>query len=300
MQIQHVTSLLQGIASAKSWLLEHVSVTGSMAGYELFLKIANDCAEGRPIPLGALLAGMRHPEPELLEQVGKMEAAGLLERRYGAPAAGAPAAGAIAYVPTHQFLELLQNFSKQFDSLFILRKDLRDQQLLVVVPDGPMRDFAATMYDNFHDLGWLYLHNFGAVCFLMASLVARVATAHGYRARIESCYVEIVKGESRYLLGAEGYAKPGQIDGHAVCILEECMLVDFGIGNVRRNYRRDFPWALACGYQPEAAMLGGIAMSSGETVVWKNDWQSPASQAELASYAPHLDALYGQYHTRFG
>jgi hypothetical protein len=288
MQTQHVTSLLQGITSARGWLLEHVPVTGSMAGYELFLKIANDCPDGRAIGNKALLAGMRHPEPVLLEQIAKMEAAGLLMVSAG------------AYVPTQQFLALLQNFSKQFDSLFILRKDLRDQQLLVVVQDGPMRDFAATMYDNFHDLGWLYLHNFGAVCFLMASLVARVAAAHGYRARIESCYVEIVKGDSRYLLGAEGYAKPGQIDGHAVCILEECMLVDFGIGNARRHYRRDFPWALACGYQPDAAMLGGIAMTSGETVVWKNDWQSPASQAELARYAPHLDTLYGQYHTRFG
>jgi hypothetical protein len=291
MHTQHVTSLLQGIASARGWLLAQVPLTGSMAGYELFLKVANDCPGGRAILVSALLAGMRHPEPVLLEQIALMEAAGLLARPAGA--------GPLAYLPTQQFLELLQNFSRQFDSLFILRKDLRDQQLLVVAQDGPMHDFAATLYDCFYDLGWLYLHNFGAACFLMASLVARVATAHGYRARIESCYVEIAQGDSRYLLGAEGYAKPGQIDGHAVCILEECMLVDFGLGNARRNYRRDFPWALACGYQPEAAMLGGIAMTSGETVIWKNDWQSPDAEAELARYAPHLDTLYAQYQARF-
>jgi hypothetical protein len=290
----HATSLLQGITVARAWILAHVPVTDSMAGYELFLKIANDCPGGREILIGALLSGMRHPEPVLLEQVAKMEAAGLLARQHGAAGAGA-----IAYVPTPYFLTLLQDFSKQFDSLFILRKDLRDKQLLVVAQSGDMHDFAATLYDRFYDLGWLYLHNFGAVCFLMASLVARVAASHGYRARIESCYVEIAKGESRYLLGAQGYAKPGQIDGHAVCILEDCMLVDFGLGNARRNYRSDFPWGLACGFQPEAPMLGGIAMTSGETVVWKNDWQSPGSQAELARYAPHLDAMYQQYHARF-
>lgn len=295
MQIEHATSLLQGITVARAWILAHVPVTDSMAGYELFLKIANDCPGGREIVIDALLAGMRHPEPVLLEQLGKMEAAGLLACRYGAPAAGA-----IACVPTPQFLELLQNFSKQFDSLFILRKDLRDKQLLVVAQSGAMHDFAETLYDRFYDLGWLYLHKFGAVCFLMASLVARVAASHGYRARIESCYVEIAKGDGRYLLGAEGYAKPGQIDGHAVCILEDCMLIDFGIGNARRNYRSDFPWGLACGFQAQAAILGGIVMTGGETVVWKNDWQSPGSEAELARYAPHLDAMVQQYYVRFG
>ncbi|MDB5916624.1 MAG: hypothetical protein JWR40_858 [Massilia sp.] len=284
MQIQHLSSQLQGIASAKGWLLAHVPLTGSMAGYELFLDIANDCREGRAIPVDALLAGMRHPQPVLLEQIGQMEAAGLLARQTGA---------AVTYLPTQQFLELLQNASPRFDSLFVLHKDLRDQQLLVVTQDGPMHDFVATLYDYFYDLGWLYLHNFGAACFLMASLVARVAVAHGYRARIESCYVDIARGDGRYLLG-------GQIDGHAVCVLEECMLVDFGLGNVRRNYRRDFPWALACGYQPQAPVLGGIAMTSGETVTWKNDRQCPDAQAELARYAPHLDTLYQQYHARFG
>jgi hypothetical protein len=295
MQIQRVTSLLQGIASARGWLLAHVPLTSSMAGYELFLKLANDCPEGQPIMLAALLAGMRHPEPVLLEQVGKMEAAGLLARQ-----AGGVDAGASRYRPTELFLSLLHRFSAQFDSLFILRKDLRDRQLLVVAQDDALRDFAATLYDHFFDLGWFYLHNFGAACFLMASLVARVAASHGYRARIESGYAEIALGEGRYLLGAQGYAKPGQIDGHAVCILEECMLVDFGLGNVRRNYRRDFPWALACDFRPQAAMLGGIAMGTGETVIWKNDWQSPATAAELARYEPHLDELVQQYQARFG
>jgi hypothetical protein len=295
MQIQHVTSQLQCIASARGWLLAHVPVTSSMAGYDLFLKIANDCRQGQPILLGTLLAGLRHPAPVLLEQIGNMEAAGLLARQAG----GADAA-AVAYLPTAHFLAQLHSFSKQFDSLFIVRKDLRDRQLLVVTQDDALRHFAATLYDRFYDLGWFYLHNFGAACFLMASLVARVATAHGYRARIESCYAEIALGESRYLLGAEGYAKPGQIDGHAVCVLEDGMLVDFGLGNVRRGYRRDFPWAIACDFRPQAATLGGIALTGGETVIWKNDWQSPGSEAELARYAPHLDELYQHYHARFG
>jgi hypothetical protein len=294
MKIQRVTSLLQGIASARSWLIKHIPLTSSMAGYDLFLKIANDAMAGRPIVIETLLAGLRHPQRVVLYQLKKMEVAGLI-----AEPAAALAPQQANFVPTPKFLELLQNFSKEFESLFILRKNLRDEQLVVVTTDDALRDFAESLYDHFYDLGWFYLHNFGAACFLMSSLVTRVAIGYGYRARVASCYAEIAKGEGCYKLGAEGFAKPGQIDGHAVCILEETMMIDFGLGNVRRGYRRDFPWAIACEYRPQGAMMGGIALPSGETVVWKDDWQSPGSAEELARYAPHLDQLHQQYESYF-
>jgi hypothetical protein len=294
MQIQRVTSLLQGIASARTWLRKHIPLTGSMAGYDLFLKIANDTAAGQPLLLHSLLAGLPQPERVVLHQLKKMEAAGLVAEQ---PGAAEP--GLRTYVPTPQFMRLLKSFSKQFESLFILRKGLRDQQLIVATADAALGEFAETLYDHFYDLGWLYLYNFGSACFLMASLVARVATAYGYRAHVASCYAEIAKGNSRYLLGAEGFAKPGQIDGHAVCILEDSLMIDFGLGNVRRGYRRDFPWAIACDFKRQGAMLGGVAMPTGETVIWKDDWQSPGSADELARYAPHLDPLYQQYESYF-
>ena len=289
MQIQRVTSLLQGIASARAWLRKHIPLTSSMAGYDLFLKIANDTTAGRTLTLPSLLVGLQHPERVVLHQLKKMEAAGLI--------ASEPKLR--TYVPTEQFKRLLKSFSRQFESLFILRKGLRDRQLIVATTDAALSDFAESLYDHFYDLGWLYLHNFGAACFLMASLAARVATGYGYRARVASCYAEIATGDSRYLLGAEGLAKPGQIDGHAVCILEESVMLDFGLGNVRRGYRRDFPWAIACDFNRQGVMLGGVAMPTGETVVWKDDWQSPGSAEELARYAPHLDQLYEQYESYF-
>lgn len=294
MQIKRVTSLLQGIASSRSWLLEHVPQTSSMAGYDLFLKVAGDCLAREPIELRGLIGSLRHPEKSILQQIGKMEAAGLLV----AQPTGLDARER-TYLPTQKFLGLLKRFSAQFESLFILRKGLRDQQLVVVSEDDALRDFAESLYDHFYDLGWLYLHNFGAACFLMASLVARVATGYGYRARVASCNVEIAKDGGRYLLGAQGFAKPGQIDGHAVCILEESMLIDFGLGNVRRGYRRDFPWAVACDFRRNGAMLAGIALPTTETVIWKDDWQSPDSDSELARYAPHMGELYAQYESYF-
>jgi hypothetical protein len=294
MQIQRVTGLLRGIAAARGWLIEHAPLTGSAAGYDLFLKVANDSVGNRPIMLGTLLAEMGHPEKVILRQFAKMEAAGLL----AAQPAGLDMR-ARTFLPTEKFLGLLQGFRKQSESTFILRENLRDKQLLVVTDDLALRDFAESLYDHFYDLGWCYLHNFGSVCFLMASLVARVATSYGYRARVASCYIDISKDEKNFLLGAEGRAGPGQIDGHAVCILEEKLLIDFGLGNLRRIYRRDFAWAIACEFRPCDAVMGGIAFPDGEQVVWKDDWQSPGSAAELARYAPHLDELYRKYESWF-
>jgi hypothetical protein len=289
MQIQRVTSLLQGIASARSWLRKHIPLTSSMAGYDLFLKIANDTTAGKPLTLPSLLVGLQHPERVVLHQLKKMEAAGLI----------ASHANLHAVEPTEKFLQLLKSFSQQFESLFILRKGLRDQQLVIGTQDAALGDFVESLYDHFYDLGWLYLHNFGSACFLMASLTARVASSYGYSARVASCYAEIANGDGRFLLGAEGYAKQGQIDGHAVCILDESVMIDFGLGNVRRGYRRDFPWAIACDFNRQGAMLGGVALPGGETIVWKDDWQSPGSAEELARYAPHMDQLYLQYDSYF-
>jgi hypothetical protein len=80
----------------------------------------------------------------------------------------------------------------------------------------------------------------------MSSLVRRVATAHGFKAKLGICHVAIGSPIGSFLLGSPGYAAPGQIEGHAVCVIDDVVLVDFGLGNVRRNYRRNFYWTLAC------------------------------------------------------
>jgi hypothetical protein len=294
MPIQRVTSLLQGIADVRRWLVERVPLTRSIAGYDLFLQVANDYLAGRPLERKSLLKELPHSAKIVAAQLQKMELAGLLvEQRAG------QATHATHLLATKKFIALLHSYSNQFESMFILRKGLRDQQLLVVTDHVELRHFAESLYDHFYDIGWLYLHNFGAVCFLMASLVKRVAIGYGHQARIASCYVEIANGEQRYMLGAEGFAGPGQIDGHAVCIVDEALIIDFGLGNVRKGYRRDFPWAVACAFQPQGALLGGIALSTGETVLWKNDWQSPDSDAEIGRYAPHIDDLFHQYEANF-
>lgn len=284
MLIPRVKSLLQGISDARRWLAQNIPLTQSMAGYDLFLLVASRVLASEPLHRPALHELLHDDAPAVDAAIADMLAAGLVVE-YAHD----------TLLPTAQLIELLNQFSNKFESIFISRQNLRDEQLLIAIGESKLHDVIEALYDHFYDLGWLYLHNWGAACFLMSSLVKRAAEGYGLKARVHSCYAEISGGDHRFLLGAQGYAKPGQIEGHAVCIIEEKVLVDFGLGNVRRGYRRDFPWAIACLYQPKDALMGGVRLKAGETVVWKDDWQSPDTEKEIAKYAPHIEALYGQY-----
>lgn len=292
MTLHRVPPILQCVAQARNWVVENVPAADSMLGYDLFLKLGNDLVASRPLELDALVQGLPYPQDQVVRQLHRLEEAGML-------VLASDADRGLVLRPTERFLSLLDNYSRMFESLFIVRRELRGQQLLVHTSDAMLGDLARSLYDHTYDLGWLYLHNFGNVCFLMASLVQRLAEVHGRRARIASCYVRIQHGESAYLLGAQGYAKPGQIDGHAVCIIDEALIVDFGLGNVRKGYRRDFHWGVACDYRRDGALMGGLRLPSGETMAWLDDWQSPSTNDELARYAPHLDGLVAQYLARF-
>jgi hypothetical protein len=284
--------MLQSVAQLRNWVVENVPCTDSMLGYDLFIKLGNDVVAGQPLDLATLAQGLPYPQEQVTEHIGRMAQAGLFE-------IDAASQGAATLRATSAFVTLLDRYSRKLESVFIVREDLRSQQLLVSASDPALGQFASLLYDRIYDMGWLYLHNFGSACFLMASLVRRLAEAHGHAARIASCYVEIAHDQGQYLLGAQGFAKPGQIDGHAACIVDEALILDFGLGNVRKGYRRDFHWGVACDYRRQDSVLGAMTVRTGERVTWKDDWQSPGSDAELARYAPHIEDLFGQYVARF-
>ena len=293
MHSQRVTSLLQGVTDVRNWIVAHIPLTTSMLGYDLFLKIGNDFFADRPLALSAIRQALAYPAAVVDQQVALMEGAGLVYRAQGGTDQDA------LLLPTQKFVHLLESYSNMFESVFIVRKGLRDQQLLVASDNKRLRHFAESVYDHFYDLGWLYLHNFGGVCFLMAALVARAATDFGYAARVESGYVEIHNGARTFLLGAQGMAAPDQVDGHAFCVVDESLILDFGLGNVRKGYRRDFHWALCCDYRPVDGMLAQLALPGGDVISWKNDWRSPATDVELDKYQPLVERLFAHYDSYF-
>jgi hypothetical protein len=297
MSLTRVPPILQSVAQMRNWVVEHVPGTDSMLGYDLFLKLGNDVVAGAPLQVAALAHGMPYPLEALGDQVRRFEELGLVTLSNDADRG-------LMLLPTARFLALLDQYSLVFESVFIVRTELRAQQLLIQSDDAALAAFARVLYDRVYDLGWLYVHNYGSTCFLMASLVHRIATLHGHAARVASCYVEIdqhLDGNhvERYLLGAQGYAKPGQIAGHAVCVIDEKLVVDFGLGSVRKNHNRDFYWGAVADYRRAGDAFARLVLPNNRTMTWKDDWQTPDGDAELARYAPCLDGFAAQYLARF-
>lgn len=288
MHSDRVNPLLEAVAEVRNWIVAHVPGGASMVGHDLFLKLGHDLFIGRDLDVATICSEFPYPPEMTRQHLALMREAGLV-------AIDEAADGRSLLRATETFAGLLDRYYQMFDSHFILRRDLRDQQLHIATPDAALARFAATLYDHFYDLGWLYLYNWGAVCFLMASLVRRAALAHGRRAHIASCRVTVECTDAVFHLGAPGYGRPGQIEGHAVCIVDDALLIDFGLGNVRRNFRRDFCWGVACDYRPEGTVMARLAMPHGDVATWLSDWQSPQSEEELRRYEPLVEQLFAQY-----
>lgn len=83
-----------------------------------------------------------------------MVEAGLLEVHSSGETASA------CVIPTQKFVALLGSYEKKFESLFILRDTLRNEQLLIQSRHTDLVHVVVTLYDHFYDLGWFYLHSF--------------------------------------------------------------------------------------------------------------------------------------------
>lgn len=297
MSLRRVPSILQSVAQVRNWVVENVPGTDSMLGYDLFIKLGNDIVAGQPLELSVLAPQLPYSPEAIAGQLRRFEELSLVVLTNDADRG-------LVLQPTEQFVTLLKQYSLVFERKFIVRDELRGRQLIVRSDHAALAQLCSVFYDRVYDLGWLYIYNFGSTCFMMASLMQRLAQLHGHQARVVSCYVEIKApeaegGEIRYRLGAPGHARPGQIDGHAACLIDEALVVDFGLGNVRRGYRRNFYWGAIADYQRDGTTFARLALPNGDSMTWRDDYQSPDTDTELANCAQLLDGLIAQYVERF-
>lgn len=293
MHRERIASHLQGAADIRRWLAVNLPFTDSLVGHDVFVQVGKALASGRSAGIQALCAELPHPASAVQRELLKMVQAGLL-------VAGTSQR---TLAPTPRLLALVEAYADTLDHVYAPRLELR-RQLRLGAADALQRELVERMYDHFHDLGWLYLHNFGAVCFMMASLVREVAQLHGHSARVASGYLDIRGADSKiYQLGGPLLVLPGQIAGHAWCVIDECLLVDFGLGGLRRGYRRDFPWALACawsGATTAEGIVARLALPGDEEAIWRTDWVCPDTEAEISRYAPVARQLADHYAQCFG
>lgn len=296
MSLRRIPPIVQGIAQVRNWVVEHVPATDSMLGFDLFLKLGNDAVAGQPLQLSAFARGMPYSAEAISGHLQQFEQHGLVSLQQDADLG-------LVVRPTARFFSLLDNYSLVFESKFIVRDELRGQQLLLQSEHADLANLARILYDRVYDMGWLYLHKHGSQCFMMASLVRRLVELHGHQARVASCYVEIDKrlpdATRRFLLGGKGYAAPGQIEGHAAVVIDEKVLVDFGLGNVRKGLRSDFYWGAVADYRRDGPVLARVELAPDESMTWKDDWQAPEGPAELATCASQVEPVIAQYVERF-
>jgi hypothetical protein len=286
MHLRRVKTLHHVQAELHAWIVRHVPLCDSMLGYDLFLAIGEQLGHV-PLDLSLLVEQLSYSNDDIQSKLVEFETAGLLQRN-----------PEDRLVVSARARELLLSYFDRLDRAFIFRDGMRGSQLLTSITDDAQRLMVEALYDRFFDIGWLYLHNFGSTCFMMATLVAHLARACGHQARIVCAHLEISFPQGKYGLGAKGFAGPSEIEGHAVCIIDESTLVDFGLGNARRTYRRDFYWGLACTYAPDHGALGCI-QTRGETLRWVADDVTPAVQAELAACERAAGPMLGQFQTFF-
>lgn len=276
-------------------MVAHLPQSDSMVGHDLFVKLGCDMLSGVPLEVDALCATLPYPPKQVRQCLAQMQRAGLIVQQ-----AEPDRPGVIRLIPTTRFVDALKSFDREFERTFVLRQSQRDNRLHVGSDDPGLRRLMESIYDHFHDLGWLYTDTSASICCLMAHLVGRAAASYGYRSEIKSGYVEVLQPSGhRYLLGAEGSSTPGQIDGHAFCVIDERLVADFGLGNLRRKHRGEFYWALACDLRRDGPRLGGMSLPNGSTVAWKDDWQSLDTEAEIAKCQPVADRMFQHYLAAF-
>lgn len=175
---------------------------------------------------------------------------------------------------------------------FIHSEHMNTAFLHVVKEPDLARDLCR-IADDFDILG--FFHHFGSSCFAMSAMLAQILSAKGYQARVQACYGEIWKDNGVFYIGYQGFAHEGQKEGHAVCIVNEQYLVDFGLGTLKKHYDPDFESALVCEFADGAEHIAHTQLDNGADMLWRTDWISPMVELELQSQELGIQRILAVY-----
>jgi hypothetical protein len=149
----------------------------------------------------------------------------------------------------------------------------------------------------FDDLGLAgNIHKYGKSCFVMAGLVAKILESEGIESRIHACYAVVRRDEQLFTLGfRDAIAGSDQLDGHVVCVAEQRILVDFGLGNVRRYGWPDFWHAIACEIQPGKTFPVSLVLSESDSITWFDGSKYHGVNAIMDELRPVIESAFLRY-----
>jgi len=149
------------------------------------------------------------------------------------------------------------------------------------------------IYYDFKQLG--YFDQYGTSCFAMAALTAKILRAKGYDTEIRACHAVFSNANEEFLLGYKGYAQANQIEGHVVCVVNGNIVLDFGLGSVKKHYKGNFYRAIACVASNYGPVLAAVELDNGVSAQWRTDWVGSEIEAELIKQEPYLQAILAKY-----
>lgn len=114
---------------------------------------------------------------------------------------------------------------------------------------------------------------YSTCCLFMAHVAAAALRARGLRAQARLCTMRVgERGTRVYALGQVGFADPGQLVAHAVCIVADRLLLDYGTGVACRDLDGRFPRYLAAELHDDGdpEQIAAVRTDTGALVRWMN------------------------------
>ncbi|MBC3883320.1 hypothetical protein H8K35_18145 [Undibacterium sp. LX40W] len=151
----------------------------------------------------------------------------------------------------------------------------------------------------FADLEYIgHIKKYGNCCLFISTLVQRILQAQGVNVELKTCNAIVERSEVRFLLGGKQFTKPGQLATHVVCIVDGNILIDFGLGNVRRYFYSDFFQAVVLPYNSAAETLSSAKLDQSTSLYYIHDaipeelaseqsFQEPTMQQALQEYTQY-------------
>ncbi len=131
-------------------------------------------------------------------------------------------------------------------------------ECVLAEPGGadPLLAAAVDLHRDFQSLG--LFADYGDMCLVMALALARIFEHLEVEAKVRYCNLIIASECGAFLLGFEepgAKIPPDLIDSHAVCVADDRLLLDFGLGQARKALNVPIYESAIAPYTPQSPVL---------------------------------------------
>lgn len=133
------------------------------------------------------------------------------------------------------------------------------------LPPGQLSEDLTQLVSDFDYLG--LFDEYGRCCLFINQLLQQVLQHMGYEVQLIPCYAKMESANQRIFLGHRDYIHAGQLAGHLSCLVNQTYIVDFGLGNLHKLYKRA-PQAIASQATPSQEPFGELYFDNATKMTW--------------------------------